>query len=176
MPQGAYITGTRIFLGGKDMKEKKAKMISTGYRTKDDSIERDIIRFMEHETMLKSPAGYEISDDNFRIEFGSKVREFRTGRKMTQAELAEALQTSQANISYIENGKRNADIRIIFTLKRLDPNIDLNDLLRYTAVTEDHLERKFYTSRLSLNETGLELLEDYMDMLTDNTRLRKQGL
>ncbi len=58
--------------------------------------------------------------------FGERLRELRQDRRLTQAQLGEALKTTQRKISYLETDKNEPSIE------------DLKRLCRYFGVSADY--------------------------------------
>lgn len=50
------------------------------------------------------------------LEFGKRLREFRTQQNFTQTDLAEILETTQGNIGHIENGRRKPGADLLLNL------------------------------------------------------------
>lgn len=93
-------------------------------------ITRKIIEFKESQTIKKSPAGYDMVSRDYLIEFGSKLKELRTDKLgCTQDKLGDIMNLSQSEVSRLEHGQRKMNIIHLFTLKRLNPNLDLNNLV-----------------------------------------------
>ncbi|MBO4909898.1 MAG: helix-turn-helix transcriptional regulator [Lachnospiraceae bacterium] len=89
-----------------------------------------IIDFKESQTIKKSPAGYDMVTRDYLIEFGNKLKELRTDKLgCTQDKLGDIMNLSQSEVSRLEHGQRKINIIHLFTLKRLNPNLDLNNLV-----------------------------------------------
>jgi len=50
------------------------------------------------------------------LDFGKRLREFRTQHNYTQTDLAEILETTQGNIGHIENGRRKPGADLLLNL------------------------------------------------------------
>lgn len=50
--------------------------------------------------------------------FSERLQQLRTEANLTQAQLAEALKTTQRRISYFENGKIEPDLQTLFAIAR----------------------------------------------------------
>jgi UDP-N-acetylglucosamine 1-carboxyvinyltransferase len=59
--------------------------------------------------------------DDYLSRVGTLIRDARRHKKLTQAELAEALQTSQSAVARIEQGKQNLSLE---TLARISEALD----------------------------------------------------
>ena len=89
-----------------------------------------IIDFKESQTIKKSPAGYDMVTRDYLIEFGNKLKELRTDKLgCTQDKLGDIMNLSQSEVSRLEHGQRKINIIHLITLKRLNPNLDLNNLV-----------------------------------------------
>jgi len=51
-----------------------------------------------------------------KIEFGTRLKKFRTRHSLSQTELAEILETTQGNIGHIENGRRKPGPDVLLNL------------------------------------------------------------
>ena len=89
-----------------------------------------IIDFKESQTIKKSPAGYDMVTRDYLIEFGNKLKELRTDKLgCTQDKLGDIMNLTQSEVSRLEHVQRKINIIHLFTLKRLNPNLDLNNLV-----------------------------------------------
>ena len=57
-----------------------------------------------------------MSDQKFLAQLGHSIRKQRTGRKLTQQQLASLCHLEKANLSRIESGKANPTIRTLLKL------------------------------------------------------------
>ncbi len=70
-----------------------------------------------------------LNDQSFLRELGHRVRDLRTDRKLTQAQLADACQLHRTFIGSVERGERNISILNLRILaKKL--RVSLSDLLQ----------------------------------------------
>ncbi|MFD2584399.1 helix-turn-helix domain-containing protein [Pedobacter vanadiisoli] len=95
-----------------------------------------------------------------KITFGEYIRHLRTNKGLTLAELAALLKLDSANLSKIENGKRE------FDEKRLDKlsaafNLDLNNLK--TEYFGDQFAKKMH--RYNCSSETLIVAEEKMNYL-----------
>ncbi|MBR2812746.1 MAG: helix-turn-helix transcriptional regulator [Solobacterium sp.] len=87
--------------------------------------------------------------------YGSQIKQLRTRLKMTQTEVAEALQVTPGYISNVENNRCAMSLKILIYYARLT-GISLDELagLMDPAYTSDFLDHKLMEnlSRLSLEQ------------------------
>ena len=68
-----------------------------------------------------------------KILFGERLKQLRKENKLTQAELADAIKTTQRRVSYMESGKIEPDLEMLVVLSLFfDVSID------YLVGTKDY--------------------------------------
>ena len=73
----------------------------------------------------------------YLIELGNRFKLIRTDvLHCSQIEMGEIMNLSQSEVSRIERGQRKMNILHLFTLKSLDPDLDLNTLIDTCNVIE----------------------------------------
>ena len=78
---------------------------------------------------------------DYLIEFGSKLKKLRTDKLgCTQDKLGDIMNLSQSEVSRLERGQRKMNIIHLFTLKRLNPNLDLNNLVDICSALEMQIQ------------------------------------
>ena len=75
---------------------------------------------------------------------GSKIKEIRKRRKLTQEQLAELIEKTQHHISYIENGKRQLSLDTFVEIANA-LNATTYELLPITALSEKEKNKGFAT-------------------------------
>ena len=65
--------------------------------------------------------------NNFRKQLGLKIQSIRKNKKMSQEELASASEVDRVHIGYIEQGRRSASLKMLFSIAR-SLNIDIKNL------------------------------------------------
>lgn len=74
--------------------------------------------------------------------FGKRLKKYRLEAKLTQAELAEAANTFQGNISQMEQGKRFATytqlVSMCMLLQRFGVEVTPNDLLGWKVTGKEN--------------------------------------
>ena len=99
-----------------------------------------IIDFKESQTIQRSPAGYDMISREYLVEFGNKLKELRTDKLgCTQDKMGDIMNLSQSEVSRLERGQRKMNIIHLFTLKRLNPSLDLNNLIDICSAIELHI-------------------------------------
>ena len=95
-----------------------------------EDFNKKIIGFKEDQTIKKTPAGYDMVFNKYLAGFGTRFKEVRTGKlRCSQDKMGYIMNLSQSEVSRIERGQRKMNIVHLFTLKLLDPELDLNDLV-----------------------------------------------
>lgn len=86
---------------------------------------------------------------NYQIEeIGSRIRQLRKGRGMTQEQLAEALNISTVHMTKIENGSRGCSLDILISIAMFfDASLDYLVLGR---VRENELRKQLDSTILAL--------------------------
>ncbi len=103
-------------------------------------INKKIIDFKESQTIQRSPAGYDMISREYLVEFGNKLKELRTDKLgCTQDKMGDIMNLSQSEVSRLERGQRKMNIIHLFTLKRLNPSLDLNNLIDIYSAIELHI-------------------------------------
>ena len=103
-------------------------------------INKKIIDFKESQTIQRSPAGYDMISREYLVEFGNKLKELRTDKLgCTQDKMGDIMNLSQSEVSRLERGQRKMNIIHLFTLKRLNPSLDLNNLIDICSAIELHI-------------------------------------
>ncbi|WP_258529021.1 helix-turn-helix domain-containing protein [Enterococcus faecalis] len=107
---------------------------------------------------------------NLLTELGTRIRELRLSRKMTQQELAERCELSLPFINLIENNKRNVSLEtLVKILTALD--ISLSDFFRPYSIEED--EDSGLPNLIELIQSSANK-EDYIEMFTKILRYAKK--
>ena len=76
----------------------------------------------------------------YLVEFGNKLKELRTDKLgCTQDKMGDIMNLSQSEVSRLERGPRKINIVHLFTLKRLNPSLDLNNLVDICSAFELHI-------------------------------------
>lgn len=118
--------------------------------------------------------------------FGSRLRDLRNKKDLSQQELSSDLGISKAALSYYENGQRVPDIDILLKIAdyfnvsadyllgrsevmNIDPDKQLNVACNYTGLTEKAVETLHSISKNDENimQSVTFLLEQYSDKLVD---------
>ena len=87
---------------------------------------------------------------------GARIKEIRTGKRITQEQLAEKININPKYLSSIERGKENPTLDILIKIaKSLDVNLD--DIFKLVQI-EDPAKRKILIKSL-LNEADSEQLK-----------------
>lgn len=87
---------------------------------------------------------------------GARIKEIRTGKRITQEQLAEKIDINPKYLSSIERGKENPTLDILIKIaKSLDVNLD--DIFKLVQI-EDPTKRKALIKSL-LNEADSEQLK-----------------
>lgn len=106
-------------------------------------------------------------------QIGSKIREFRRARKMTQAQLAEFSMRTVDGISQIERGVNTPSIETLLAICS-SLGVDLSDIIEVNNVSDDRSKRSALVSEAHslLNVMS----EDELAMAVDLMRVVKQRM
>lgn len=100
---------------------------------------------------------------NSRIEIGRRIRNFRTGNNLTQAQFAENLDVSTNFISEIETGKKNISLE---TLCRLCKQYDLSaDYLLFGKENDDFSQHTLSEFLSALSVEDISIVIEYLEAL-----------
>lgn len=95
---------------------------------------------------------------------GNIIREIRTRKNISQAQLAQMIETSQAAVAAIENNKR---IPKISTLTRIADALEVNVLallpsdITHGSIVPSERERELLEAVSDLNDTGKKKVIEY---------------
>lgn len=99
---------------------------------------------------------------------GERIAKYRTQARMTQEQLAEALDMSVASVSHIENGKVVCDLNVLIGLANAF-NIDLSTLLYGIVLkgisAESYLTQEVVTDFASLTVSEKRLVQGFIKLL-----------
>lgn len=101
---------------------------------------------------------------DFRQPLGDAVKRARLDRNMTQADVAEAIDSAQRTILNIENHKGNPKMHILFALVRT-LRIDPRDIFYPEHLIDSPAKKKLGTLIDSLSESEIETLLPYFEAI-----------
>ena len=98
-----------------------------------------------------------MNEDEFKKNLGSRIKELRTKKGLTQEELAEKVLIGERNLSKIECGE------IFFKLKTLIGilnalEVDSHELFDFSTSRDDNFLKKFLIKEIEDNKVDVNLL------------------
>lgn len=91
--------------------------------------------------------------------FGTRLKELRLGRRMTQADLARHMKITQQAVGFWESGKTEPTMSMVGKLSRLF-NVPVDDLIGLDSGKYEKLERRIARIEKWMAEVNLKTIRD----------------